>query len=88
MKYRIKNTPFRGVVVGSVGSVDHPKIELLMKDGSLQIFDPSELTTATISQVWESRANKVFGSEYKPINVLIYSVTVLALGFILSLLLC
>ena len=87
MKYRIKNTPFWGIKVGNAGSVDHPEVELLMEDGSLQIFDPSELTTLTIKKVWERRANKVFGSEYKPINVLIYSVTVLALGLILSVLL-
>ena len=88
MKYRIKNTPFWGVMVGAAGTADHPQIELLMKDGSIQILDPSELTTLTIKEVWESRANKVFGSEYKPLHLLIYSLTVLALGFILSLLIC
>ena len=87
MNYRVKNTPFWGVMIGTAGSVDRPQVELLMKDGSIQIFDPSELTTATISEVWENRANNVFGDEYKPVNMLIYSVTVLALGFILSLLL-
>ena len=88
MRLRVKNTPFWGVVVGTAGSVDRPQIELLMKDGSLQVFDPSELTTATIQQVWENRADKVFGVHVEPLHVLMYSLTVLALGFILSLLLC
>jgi hypothetical protein len=87
MKYRVKNTPFWGVMVGTAGSVDHPQVELLMKDGSIQIFDPSELTTLTIKEVWDNRANKVFGCDYKPLHLLIYSLTVLALGFTLSFLL-
>ena len=87
MRYRVKNTPFWGLMVGAAGSVDRPQVELLMKDGSIQIFDPSELTTATISEVWENRADKVFGGQVELLHVLVYSLTVLALGFILSLLL-